>query len=236
MCRMAYAASWDRVAQAQCCPSSIAATAASVKWRPDKPASTYASLVDFWSRWNRAYADAKDPRLMVRYEDLLWRPEETTAAVCACVGGTMAPTFDPIAGAAKGGVAHGSGEATGRASAMAKYGAEAHRYAHLDEADVDFFKRNVDADLVAALHYGATNERRRAATNASATCEPDPPAYLAALGLKVSKKVDGGGKLVPLDDESDGVIANNKFYGNPDRKPNYRNALAKASKGKGLCC
>ena len=31
-----------------------------------------------WSKWNRAYVDMETPRLIVRYEDLLFNPEEVS--------------------------------------------------------------------------------------------------------------------------------------------------------------
>jgi len=41
---------------------------------------------------------------------------------------------------------------------------------------------------------------------------------------------------VPLDDESDGVVVNNRFYPNPRRHPDYKNALQKAAGDRGICC
>jgi hypothetical protein len=46
------------------------------------------SLADAWNEWNRQYFDlAEIPRIMVRFEDLIFRPKELIEAVCACGGG-----------------------------------------------------------------------------------------------------------------------------------------------------
>ena len=43
----------------------------------EQPPVKYKSLTDLWSRWNGDYLDMHGPRLLVRYEDLLWRTRET---------------------------------------------------------------------------------------------------------------------------------------------------------------
>eukprot|EP00547_Thalassionema_nitzschioides_P000214 CAMPEP_0194214464 /NCGR_PEP_ID=MMETSP0156-20130528/15666_1 /TAXON_ID=33649 /ORGANISM="Thalassionema nitzschioides, Strain L26-B" /LENGTH=436 /DNA_ID=CAMNT_0038942723 /DNA_START=12 /DNA_END=1318 /DNA_ORIENTATION=+ len=47
------------------------------------------SLAHMWSEWNRQYYDAEYPRLMVRYEDLIFYGKEVTTAACECFGGKM---------------------------------------------------------------------------------------------------------------------------------------------------
>jgi len=46
----------------------------------------YDSLAAMWSKWNRVYTNATFPRLMVRYEDLLFHGEKVLQIVCDCVG------------------------------------------------------------------------------------------------------------------------------------------------------
>ena len=152
MCRMEYAAKF-RHGQAQCCPHPVMKTATDVRFRRERPAFNYTSLPDFWSKWNDAYHASAIPRLMVRYEDLLWRTRETTKRVCDCVGGRMTETFDPIAQSAKGGAGHGFHE-TGRNSATAKYGNETKRYEFLTDADVTYVADHADPRFMAQFHYG----------------------------------------------------------------------------------
>ena len=42
-------------------------------------------LGHLWGAWHASYMGTRS--IMVRYEDLLWRPLETVGAVCSCVGG-----------------------------------------------------------------------------------------------------------------------------------------------------
>ena len=232
MCRMEYAAKF-RHGQAQCCPHPVMKTATDVRFRRERPAFNYTSLPDFWSKWNDAYHASAIPRLMVRYEDLLWRTRETTKRVCDCVGGRMTETFDPIAQSAKGGAGHGFHE-TGRNSATAKYGNETKRYEFLTDADVTYVADHADPRFMAQFHYGVSARRRRAASPGAKVCKPDRNVWLHSVGLKSSPAGP-----VPLDDESDGVLVNGFFYPNP-KKPRtgnvgsrLRNAVRKAEEQHG---
>lgn len=73
---------------------------------PDKTNRTfvdYDSLVHLWNEWYNQWLHATDfPRLMVRFEDLLFHAEETVSKVCACGGGTMRPKFRYVEESAKG--------------------------------------------------------------------------------------------------------------------------------------
>lgn len=212
MCRMEYAARF-RHGQAQCCPSPLGNTRTEVRWRKERHAYSYDSLVKLWSVWNAEYLNSEMPRLVVRYEDLLWRTRETISRVCACVGGTPSPSADFIlvSASAKSGVAHANAD-TGRDSAVAKYANESKRYEFLTDADMSLFHAHADPNLLASLGYTVSAERRRALFPPGQTCRPDRNEYLRTMGLKQS---DHG--PVPLDDESDGVVARGVFYRNPKR-------------------
>eukprot|EP00934_Nitzschia_sp_Nitz4_P000262 Nitzschia sp. Nitz4//scaffold66_size103028//96921//98281//NITZ4_004517-RA/size103028-snap-gene-0.148-mRNA-1//-1//CDS//3329556407//262//frame0 len=47
------------------------------------------SLVHFWKDWYQEYFDADFPRLMIRLEDLVFRPYEVVEATCKCAGGRV---------------------------------------------------------------------------------------------------------------------------------------------------
>jgi hypothetical protein len=47
----------------------------------------YTSLVDMWNVWYKDWHDVSFPRLMVRFEDLLFHAEDVVSQVCACGGG-----------------------------------------------------------------------------------------------------------------------------------------------------
>lgn len=173
MCRNAYAARFKK--DPKCCPSPLDMLTArdhpsltngnstvTVPFRLDRP-ERYESLLNLWSTWYGAYWDSDMPRLMVRYEDLLFEPQQTLERVCDCVGGRLktGADFDPIAEPAKKGKSHGNG--VSRAAALQRYASEATRYALLDARDLAYFQTAADPRLVAAFHYFASDERRAAA-------------------------------------------------------------------------
>ena len=53
----------------------------------------YTSMVDLWNTWYGQWYDMEIPRLMVRFEDLLFHAEETITKVCECGGGKMQKKF-----------------------------------------------------------------------------------------------------------------------------------------------
>ena len=166
MCRTPYAARFGR---GSCCPSPLdpsrlrAMRNVTVNFKKGFPMERYAHLLDFWNSWYAAYFNTKIPRLILRYEDLLFAPKRTVRAVCECVGGKLRRDFDSFSDAAKFGRGHGGGDGTGRASALSRYASEATRYANLDEGDLAFYTNSAHPDLVERFHYEADDARRRAA-------------------------------------------------------------------------
>lgn len=170
MCRVSYAAHFRK--HPTCCPSpldpaDLAAlvghnTTVKVGYKAGN-ASSYDGLLRMWNDWYGEYASTPLPRLLVRYEDLLFDPRATVRAVCTCVGGTLKRDFDVIADSAKGAAGHGGGSATTRADALAKYASERTRYTLLSDRDLTYYAANVDQNLAATLKYGADAGRRDAA-------------------------------------------------------------------------
>ena len=183
--RVAYAAHFRK--NPKCCPSPLdlrrlavhggAVRNFTVGYKKHDRRS-YANLVEMWNEWYRAYADTPLPRLIVRYEDLLFEPRDTVRRICACVGGQLKLDFDPFADAAKFGAGHGGSAGTSRASAISRYGSEATRYDLLDAKDLAFYERTADAGLVARFRYGVDDARRLAAA-------PDADASRARRGCGV---------------------------------------------------
>ena len=112
----------------------------------------------YWTDWNRAYIEAPFPRLLVRYEDLLFSPYEVTHAVCACLGGRTAARDSfavPEQSVKSGKKGHGDG-GRGRAAALLWYNdthSSAARMAMFTREDRDFLRENLDLGLTAALCY-----------------------------------------------------------------------------------
>lgn len=115
----------------------------------------HASLVEFWNDWYRAYVQASFPRLIVRFEDVVFHPKLITKTICECAGGQVNPDDRPftfIVDSAKKGSAHGK-EKTSYVDALVKYGSEAGRYTGFDAADLEYARQHLDPDLMRLFGY-----------------------------------------------------------------------------------
>ena len=123
------------------------------------------SILHHWNDYYNEYLTADFPRLLVRYEDLLFHPKELTTSVCECAGGKMKEdgSFKFIVDTAKKGTAaHGSAATrTGYVDAMIKYGNEQKRYAkYVAKRDLEFIRDHGDANLMTLLHYPAADPEK----------------------------------------------------------------------------
>ena len=139
-----------------------------MRYQPDKP-SYYDNLPDFWVRWHDEYVNTTHPRLVVRFEDLLFDSEKTISTVCACVGGKMRPRFTQEEIVSKDKTLGHYGPVNDRAKALRLYSSEKHRFDHYDRDDLELLKAvagrshlfkamGYDFDVDAALE---TQRRRR---------------------------------------------------------------------------
>merc|ERR1719414_2513758 len=132
------------------CPSPVEAS------RGYLASDSFTSLMYLWSRWTLEYMEADFPRLIVRYEDLLFTPEVVVQQVCSCLGGT-APSgdgFKILESVSKWGGGHRSDN---RSETMQRYSTKgiAARQ-QLSEADLNFIRRTVDESVVDFFHYSGT--------------------------------------------------------------------------------
>jgi hypothetical protein len=106
------------------------------------------SLADLWMDWyNQYYREAEYPRLLVRYEDFVFRPKETTRQICQCAGGRLKDDFTYQIGSAKRGPGHGNVR-TSWISAMIRYGSFEHRYDGMTQSDLLFAEKVLAAMMV----------------------------------------------------------------------------------------
>lgn len=150
---------------------------------PDKMNRTfvnYTSMVDLWNTWYGQWYNVEFPRLMVRFEDLLFHAEETITKVCECGGGRMRTNFrymegKPIqclfdggtfrnfssppflsssAAPAKGTTGVHSGSA-GFLASLVNYGNSTLRMKDIMkwEKDSEYFNEHVDKDLMELFEY-----------------------------------------------------------------------------------
>ncbi|KAL7432890.1 hypothetical protein ACHAXM_004312 [Skeletonema potamos] len=114
----------------------------------------YNSLVELWNRWYMEWTAAEFPRLMVRFEDLLFHAEETISQICDCAGGTMRPRFRYVEDSAKGDYGPHAGSA-GFLASLVTYGNSTKRMKDIltDEADYKYAKENLDMQLMRDFGY-----------------------------------------------------------------------------------
>lgn len=120
----------------------------------DKTFIPYKSLVDFWNTWYHEWYDASFPRVMIRFEDLLFHAEETVAQVCTCWGGTMRSEFRYVKNSAKGQKGPHAGSA-GFLASLVTYGNSTLRNKGIltDQRDVLYARKNLDEELMTAFGY-----------------------------------------------------------------------------------
>jgi hypothetical protein len=115
------------------------------------------SLVGFWNEWYQQYAAVKWPRLMVRFEDLVFFPQQVTKVVCECAGGELnhREPFRFIVDSAKKGIGqHGKkSERTTYIDALIKYGTEKGRYLGYNQKDLDYIRKYMDPELLRLFRY-----------------------------------------------------------------------------------
>ena len=110
--------------------------------------SLAASLVDFWNDWNRQYINAKFPRLMIRFEDLVLHSEEIFQKVIECAGIQFKEPFQYQIKKAK-----RHGKASGLFDEILKHGNASTRISGYFPDDLEFSRRTLDAEIMRIFHY-----------------------------------------------------------------------------------
>jgi hypothetical protein len=118
-------------------------------YEKDKP---FDSLAHVWNDWYGGYLDVSPyPRLIVRYEDLLFHAEQVIQEVCSCAGGKMRLKDKLIYKHAPKGHIHKSD--TGFIKAVVQYGnAQMRRKGFLLE-DLKYAYKHLRSDLMDIFHY-----------------------------------------------------------------------------------
>ena len=160
MCRHPYAANWQHTKHN--CPNLLKKTTGGVKipnkvvvpYRQDKPGH-YESLVGLWNTWYGDYYEITDfPRLIIRFEDILFHFEKVMTQVCHCGGGTLKnyeqDGFVLQEKNAKAGHNNGS---NGLVAAVLRYGHTDKRTEHFTEDDLAYAKKTLRKDLVELFGY-----------------------------------------------------------------------------------
>jgi len=113
------------------------------------------TLVGLWNDWYGDFlAITEFPRIIVRYEDILFHTTEVVQEVCKCGGGRLL-TEGPIsliADSAKGSEGAHAG-ANGLLSAILRYGNPATRIEGMTKDDIDFAGSHLRKDLMSIFQY-----------------------------------------------------------------------------------
>lgn len=102
MCKEWYDAKWEKPLDRRC-PSIIKDPVNQTTYKVYallqqtnyEKMENYTSLPEMWSVWNRQYLDADFPRLIIRFEDALYRMDEVMDRIRTCIGmdSRQAPPF-----------------------------------------------------------------------------------------------------------------------------------------------
>ena len=159
MCRHPYAARWSpHKRNDPICPRLLSkdgkTSKVTVSYRSDNK-GYYDSLVGLWNDWYGDYLAAGDefPRLIIRYEDLLFHFEEVMTQVCECGGGKLIHHENGFVlndENAKAGHRNGS---NGLLGAMLRYGFDAKRTETFTKEDVAYANDSLRKDLMEMFSY-----------------------------------------------------------------------------------
>ena len=129
----------------------------------NKGITTYKSLVHMWNQWNGQYVhyghgSIQDfPRLVVRYEDLLFHQEDVIQQVCDCVGGNVVVDSNNVIrlkdSAAKPNHLEMHSGSSDLVSAIIRYGKNEGRVKGMTKEDIEFAESMLDDELMNMFGY-----------------------------------------------------------------------------------
>jgi hypothetical protein len=158
MCRHPYAASWRHGEHH--CPNLVPSDSdhanynnlqekfgVTVKFEKNLT-EHFDSLAELWSGWYNEYLKADYPILIVRFEDLVFRPVSVMEKVAECMGGVVNQPFSYRLQTSK---KHGSG--TDFVKAVIKTGDAVGRTKNMTSADLQYARQHLDKGLMRTLRY-----------------------------------------------------------------------------------
>ena len=110
------------------------------------------TLLDMYNDWYLQYFEADYPRLMIRFEDMIFHPREVVSIVCDCAGALpKTDTFTYVVDAGKWGGPHKG--SSNLVSAMIKYGSAPHRLKGLTEDEIEYARKILSPELMEVFQY-----------------------------------------------------------------------------------
>jgi hypothetical protein len=183
MCRNPYTARWKGMHDTKTCPKLRIGTTAdgynSVDVNFGSGPTHHKSLGHLWNDWYGEYmygnstttnvsggtiTNAPFPRLIVRFEDIIFFPFEVTKQICACAGGILGHrnddkdvangTFHYVVRSAKAGMGHGpASQRNGLIDSWVRYGSDDPKAAY-SSFDVQVAKEVLDPWIMDTFEYG----------------------------------------------------------------------------------
>jgi hypothetical protein len=155
MCKHQYGARWDH--NKTTCPNVYTdalkqPTAVKVKYK--ETVINHKSLPDMWNDWYNHYLEVDFPRVIVRFEDLLFYGKNVTETLCKCGGGDPRhEEFEHVKSSAKlGTAAHGSNK-TNLLDAIIQFGNDADRITGMTKTDLEWSHKLLDPNLMKMFDY-----------------------------------------------------------------------------------
>jgi hypothetical protein len=109
----------------------------------------YDSVVHLWNTYYQEYLDSSTPRLLVRFEDVLFHGPAVLEEIANCVGLPVPTQFQNYLAKSK---HHGSG-GTDFGTAILKYSSTVGRAGQMTQDDKEFARQHLNETLLRMFHY-----------------------------------------------------------------------------------
>lgn len=175
MCKNSYSAKWSHKKKGTDCPNIRAHSKDDIQynreqghndvqigdWNPvtvkyaDEREDHHENIATLWNDWYGYYLEQDIPYVMIRMEDMVFYPKETTKAVCECAGGEIRKDTDAftfIVDSAKAD-SPGHDKSTGIFAAWVKYSKRPEPMFGFSQQDYEDAKSILNQDLMTSLGY-----------------------------------------------------------------------------------
>ena len=116
----------------------------------------FSSLAHIWNEFYSQYVGVDYPRIIVRYEDMIFRPEQMVREACTCVGGEMKSanfTYSAVENVKYGAKGHGQQEKEGLLNYIVKNGNASTRVQGCRDEELEYSHTVLSANLMEAFRY-----------------------------------------------------------------------------------
>ena len=128
-----------------------------VQYSNSSPTETYGNLIDLWNKWNLSWlVDATRPRIILRYEDLLFHPKPVIQLVCNCVAGVLEDNFSNHLEQTKlprSFLSKKKPKEMDLMSEIIESGNKIERENFLSPEELEYARKNLDETLMSLFHY-----------------------------------------------------------------------------------